>query len=80
MDLIVSRYMVICHRISSFYPSSSQNPSSGQFYILDFAEANKVRLNKSQNVLLISYILDILYNILSKINLYAKSYKQMMMI
>lgn len=67
----------IYHRISSLYPSSGQNPSYGQLYILDFAEANKVRLNKSQNILLKSYILDKLHNVLSNINPYAKSYKQM---
>lgn len=40
----------IYHHISSLYPGSCQNPSYGQLYILDFAEANKVKLNKSQNI------------------------------
>lgn len=52
----------IYHRISSLYPSTGQNPSNGQLYILDFAEANKVSLNKSQNIMLKSYILDKFYN------------------
>jgi len=53
-------------RISSIYPSSGQNPSFGQLYVLDFTEANcKVKLNKSQNILfkvvyLINYFLNII--------------------
>lgn len=65
------------HKISPLYPEKSRQPSYGQLYILDFSEANEIRLEKDENCSIRTDILDTLNRVLTENNPYVKCYKTM---
>ena len=65
------------HKISPLYPDKLCQSSYGQLYILDFSEANEIRLEKAQNISFRTDILNILNQVLINCNLYVKCYKTM---
>lgn len=68
---------MVHHRISPLYPQNLNDISYGQLYILNFFEANQIRLKHPSNSKLREDILNLLNQVLEKCNPYIKSYKTM---
>lgn len=56
------------HKISPLYPDKSCHASYGQLYILDFSEANEIRLAKPENSSIRTDILNIINQALIECN------------